>query len=190
MKILGLTTTLRATYSGQYWFDHLLAQDQKRSQRPDAGPAHSIATRFDDSLYQRLASELAQVVSFSGGITRHRSAFLRSHSLGQVCGRKTFGLGRQRDHRFGYRLHPRLLQIHSRRGAAYPAHSARPKHPVAGRPQSSSVPPAPRPKTLPPSVRAVATYRAVSPAASHSAVLRCCAQSPLPAKPDPPCHTS
>jgi|SRR6516164_3674376 len=27
MKILGWTTTLRPTYSGQYWFDHLLAQD-------------------------------------------------------------------------------------------------------------------------------------------------------------------
>jgi hypothetical protein len=55
MKILGWTTTLRPTYSGQYRFDHLLAQDQKRRQRPDTVPAHSIAARFANPLYQRLA---------------------------------------------------------------------------------------------------------------------------------------
>src|SRR4030095_16158681 len=55
--------------------------------------------------------------------------------------------------------------------AAHPAHSARPKHPIAGRPQSSSVPPAPRPKMPPPSPAGVATSRAVSPPACHSALL-------------------
>src|SRR4029077_3188989 len=46
MKDLGWPTALRPTDSGQYWFDHLLAQDQQRRQGSDAGSAHSIAPRF------------------------------------------------------------------------------------------------------------------------------------------------
>jgi len=41
MKDLRRTTALEATDSGQYRFDHLLAQDQQRRQRSDAGSAHS-----------------------------------------------------------------------------------------------------------------------------------------------------
>src|SRR4029450_2894447 len=63
MKVLGRTTTLGPTHPSQYRFDHLLPQDQQRRQRPDAGSAHSIPPRFTDSLHQRLAPQLAQVVS-------------------------------------------------------------------------------------------------------------------------------
>jgi hypothetical protein len=41
MKDLRWTTALGATDSSEYRFDHLLAQDQQRRQRSDAGSAHS-----------------------------------------------------------------------------------------------------------------------------------------------------
>jgi hypothetical protein len=56
MNILGRTTALGPRHSGQYRFDHLLAQDQKRRQGADARSAHSVATRFAEPLHQRLAS--------------------------------------------------------------------------------------------------------------------------------------
>src|SRR6266850_156282 len=62
MKGLGWTTALGPTHSGQDRFDHLLAQDLQRHQRADAGSAHSIAPRFTDSLYQRLAAQLVQII--------------------------------------------------------------------------------------------------------------------------------
>src|SRR6185369_5858128 len=46
MKVLRWTTALGPTDSGQYRFNHLLAQDQKRYERADTGPTHSIAPRF------------------------------------------------------------------------------------------------------------------------------------------------
>src|SRR5215472_3408999 len=63
VKILRRTTALGSTHSGQYRFDHLLAKDQQRRQRADAGSAHPVAPRFTDPLHKRLAPHLAQVIT-------------------------------------------------------------------------------------------------------------------------------
>jgi hypothetical protein len=127
MNVLGRTTALGGTNASQHGFNHLLAQDQQRRQRPNAGSADPIAPCFANPLRQRLAPQLAQVVSgFAVPIGRHRSPLLRPHSLGQVCGTEALGLGSQRDHRFGYRSHPRLLQVHTRHAPRAPPKKKKP----------------------------------------------------------------
>src|SRR5262249_16877429 len=114
-KVLWWTATLRPTDSGQYGFNHLLAQDQQRRERADAWSAHPVPPRFTDPLHKRLAPQLVQVIScLSICITGHRPSFLSSHSLSQFCGSEALGLCPQRDYRFSYRSHPWLLQVHAR----------------------------------------------------------------------------
>src|SRR5262249_5016920 len=57
LKILRRTTALGSTHSGQYRFDHLLAKDQQRRQRADAGSAHPVPPRFTDPFHKRLAPQ-------------------------------------------------------------------------------------------------------------------------------------
>jgi hypothetical protein len=74
MKILGWTTALGSAYSGQYRFDHLLAQDQKRRQRTEAVPAHSVAARFANPFHQRLAPPLIDFVKLPTAFEQEISA--------------------------------------------------------------------------------------------------------------------